>query len=272
MNTFKFWPVGQGLFYTGSILNGDFNFVYDCGSNDDNYIDCCVDEYLNSLKDRKLIDFIVISHLHYDHFSGLYRLARKAKIKKLYLPYLGDNDEIKTLILANAIFGETTAESRENLYRVFDFMLNLYRVDGGARDDFPYIETDFINNFIDEDKDGVYSIGRAIAINKYWEFSFIAKQISSTRYSDLNKQISALLKKEKVTHVLDLIKEDDGIDKISKIYKSVFKKNQNATSIILVHKPLFNMQTFSPETNLIDNLSFFSDHPCFCNPYCFNNL
>lgn len=30
-NKFKFWNVGQGLFYTGSLFGGEFNFVYDCG-------------------------------------------------------------------------------------------------------------------------------------------------------------------------------------------------------------------------------------------------
>ena len=32
MNKFVFRPVGQGLFYTGSLNCGRFNFVYDCGT------------------------------------------------------------------------------------------------------------------------------------------------------------------------------------------------------------------------------------------------
>lgn len=32
MNQFVFRPVRQGLFYTGSLLNYRYNFVYDCGT------------------------------------------------------------------------------------------------------------------------------------------------------------------------------------------------------------------------------------------------
>lgn len=31
-NKFTFRPVGQGLFYTGSLWNYKFNFIYDCGT------------------------------------------------------------------------------------------------------------------------------------------------------------------------------------------------------------------------------------------------
>lgn len=275
MNTFKFWPVGQGLFYTGSILNGDFNFVYDCGSNDEQYINGCVDMYLETLGHPRLIDFVVISHLHYDHFSGLYGLATKAKIKKLYLPYLGNNDEIKTLILANAVFGEENTESNDNLRRIFDFMLYLYGVESETNNRFRdiRIETDFINeNIVDTDNDSFYSLQCNNEINNYWKFSLISKQISPIKYTALNIQLSALLAKEKVGQILNLINKPKGIDKICKIYENIFKKNQNPTSIILIHQPLFSMQTFFPETNLFDIFYFDYNYHFFYNPYHFPNI
>ena len=49
---FVFHPVGQGLFYTGEISEGDysFRFVYDCGGD---FIQRETDEYINSLNGSK---------------------------------------------------------------------------------------------------------------------------------------------------------------------------------------------------------------------------
>ena len=93
MNKFKFHPVGQGLFYTGSIASGTYNFVYDCGTmSGQNYLKQAIDKYLTTLKlkdsNKPQIDFVVISHLHADHFNGLKYLVDKAEIRQIYLPYL----------------------------------------------------------------------------------------------------------------------------------------------------------------------------------------
>lgn len=276
MNTFKFWPVGQGLFYTGSILNGDFNFIYDCGSDDEEYINKCVDMYLGTLQCPKTIDFVVISHLHKDHFSGLYRLARNAKIKKIYLPYLGDDNEIKTLILAKAVFGERNGETRENLFEIFNFMLYLYHVESDTTNGFRdiRIETDFINeNIVDADEDGLYTQQTACEINSYWKFSLISKLIDPAKYAALNAQILALLKKEKVRSVLQLINTPNGIKEISEVYELIFKKAQNPTSIILIHQPIFELQTFSQRTNLFDIFYFnYYYYPYCYSPYFLQNI
>lgn len=270
MNTFKFWPVGQGLFYTGTVLDGNFNFVYDCGSNDENYINNCVDAYLDTIRPHNTIDFVVISHLHYDHFSGLYELSQKAKIKKLYLPYLGDSDEIKTLILANAVFRERAKTLNDNLYRVFNYMLSLYRVERRfSNDDRSAPETVFINeNVVDSDNDSYYSIFQSIEFNDYWKFSMIAKQISSAKYANLNNQLSTLLANENATYVIDLVKRPNGIDKIKKIYDTVFK-NPNPTSIILIHQPLSNAPSIFP---VLDSFAYlYLDYISHCDHdyHCF---
>lgn len=44
MNRFEFHPVGQGLFYTGSLMHGTYQFVFDCGTeNKQNYVNDCID-------------------------------------------------------------------------------------------------------------------------------------------------------------------------------------------------------------------------------------
>ena len=88
MNHFKFHPVGQGLFYTGQLIGGRYNFVYDCGTeNKCSYMSDAIDHFVDKIytRDDKVpdIDFVVISHLHRDHFSGLPELAQRTKIKRI---------------------------------------------------------------------------------------------------------------------------------------------------------------------------------------------
>ncbi len=90
MNIFNFNAVGQGLFYTGSLMHGTYNFVFDCGTeNKKQYIENNIDRFIGSIGDGETppdIEFVVISHLHTDHFSGLQYLLNKSNVKRLYLP------------------------------------------------------------------------------------------------------------------------------------------------------------------------------------------
>ena len=76
MNKFKFHNVGQGLFYTGSLMHGTYNFVFDCGTDSkQEYLTNQINDYAREFRCREgekpNIDFVVILHLHNDHFSGL---------------------------------------------------------------------------------------------------------------------------------------------------------------------------------------------------------
>ena len=85
-SNFKLWPVGQGLFYSGTIKyenNQNFNFVYDCGSSSMN-IDEIVDHYVETSLIDKTLDMLVISHFDEDHISGIPKLLTEVKkIKKI---------------------------------------------------------------------------------------------------------------------------------------------------------------------------------------------
>ncbi|MBF0410958.1 MAG: MBL fold metallo-hydrolase [Candidatus Riflebacteria bacterium] len=83
----KFHSVGQGLFYSSSLSstanNLSINIIFDCGSENVKQIDDQVYAYNNTI-----IDVLTISHLHYDHVSGLESLLRKNKVNTVILPYL----------------------------------------------------------------------------------------------------------------------------------------------------------------------------------------
>ncbi len=82
--TFRFHPVGQGLFYSGLIQKPEegnfrqFSFVYDFGTSSS-----CrrsfwreVDDFKGLLpcwkNGKKRLDLLIVSHLHDDHVNGLY--------------------------------------------------------------------------------------------------------------------------------------------------------------------------------------------------------
>ena len=98
MNEFIFWPVGQGLFYSGNI--DGYRFVYDCGatSTQKSLKGACAKKtnekaLFNSIaryctySDNSSIDFLAISHLHADHMNGVYELRKSCRIKRILLPY-----------------------------------------------------------------------------------------------------------------------------------------------------------------------------------------
>lgn len=93
--------VGQGLFYSGVIRDGErgrtLTFVYDCGVVDDYskrpFLQARIDEYMKSraVGERELTALFV-SHLHEDHVSGLNSLLSVLSPSYVFLPYLSELD------------------------------------------------------------------------------------------------------------------------------------------------------------------------------------
>lgn len=83
-------PVGQGFFHTGRLRLGaaEFHYVYDCGSTDSaalaREISACADE----IESTRGIDVLFISHLDFDHVSGLDCLLAARSATTVVLPYL----------------------------------------------------------------------------------------------------------------------------------------------------------------------------------------
>lgn len=92
--TYHFYPVGQGLFATGSIhKTGEdvsrFLWVYDCGTSSAQKL---VKDSIQRLKtwsgSRPRIDLLVLSHFDQDHISGVCRLLEHFEVGTLMLPYM----------------------------------------------------------------------------------------------------------------------------------------------------------------------------------------
>lgn len=277
MNCFTFRPVGQGLFYTGSLGDGSFHFIYDCGSWDmkvplyKTYINEQVDRYVDEIRGVKAIDLAVISHLHLDHMNGLYRLAKQKVIKKLYLPYLGGEDLLNVLLLAG-IYGEgqDNAESRN----LFEFISRLYVRDiqiSDSRDISSAIEN--IRNVvvIGQNQDGSRDENGQVyfrftenyynyAGQKYWEFKFSNKALSQdvidNFYSEFLREMNGNALSSPSRLYDYIVNEKNALNHLAKIYKrTITTISPNATSVVLYHYPLYssNYQISNYQTDFYCN-------------------
>lgn len=92
--TYHFYPVGQGLFSTGSLClkdanEPDFLWVYDCGTlSPQTLLDPSIRKLEHCAGKRNRIDLLVLSHFDRDHISGVCRLLQKFKVGTLMLPYM----------------------------------------------------------------------------------------------------------------------------------------------------------------------------------------
>lgn len=242
---FKFMPVGQGMFYCGFIDDHSFNFVYDCGTETVGVdIDKMIDDLAFELKGKQL-DFVVLSHLHNDHISGVIKLYEKVGFKTIYLPYLGTNADVIQLYLYGAIF-LSGSSSRDTNIANFRYLYGLYlneRTDNDLKVEFIAQET--INKSDD------YSIcykSFTFPEKPIWKFSFFDCHYSHGMLLSLNNKIKECLNDNNVDSINELISIKK-IGLIKQIYKDVFGSNElNQTSLILLHHPInyshANVSTF----------------------------
>lgn len=297
MNSFKFYPVGQGLFYTGSLAHNTYNFVYDCGTESKKqYLNSSIDLFTHSTrnKDAKRVDinFVVISHLHRDHFSGLFNLVQKANVQKVYLPYLGHDRNLISLILAHIIFDDMIEDDQYDNYSLFSFMIRLYGIEDNS--DFPRIKVIFIEESGDKKSEkgalsySIYNDHVDIGSQKYWKFVFISRAIDDFVIEQLNLKVSAVLDHNGINSIVDLLSMRNGIKHIAKIYHEVFvneiRKDSNflnKTSIVLIHYPLYNSpDAFFADGNeivmrtsrTVESRYFNHCYPCMNNHFDFRRL
>ena len=223
-NYFNFFPVGQGLFYFGSISFGEYTFVYDCGTetsgvNLSNYIE----EVAKKCNGRKL-DFLAISHFHWDHISGIQELENRVGFKKVYLPYISNRSNIREFIIGIELFEDIQDLDSERI-DTLGYLNNLYNKEN--------------RNF--EPGSGYISCGFD------WTFKYFNKSIDKGAEMKLSSMLDNLLKKYEADNVIELFKIGR-IKELKKIYQDVFADNRlNNTSLVLLHYPSFG--SYFPVSN-----------------------
>lgn len=264
-NKFIFHGVGQGLFYSGHLSNYKYNFIYDCGSESSiSYLNDAIDNDINC----NTIDFILISHLHKDHISGLKRIVDKYKVKTIYLPYFGEgNKNLVDLLIANSIleFDDTTVadEKKVNNNEDFFFFSNLYNTESTVREyntestvreqkfKVEFIGLNSDEKIVNENNSNYIFTSKNISFDnnksdsdRVWEFNIINKRQTDRVLKKLNSAINNLLSVNDSKSIIELVAKNK-LPEISSIYKTIFKKSgMNLTSTILIHYPLYKFPVF----------------------------
>lgn len=103
-SSFTFFKAGQGTFYGGIICSPkslqSWTIVYDCGttpriSGNSQSLNAEIDNFKESRNclcyGNETIDILFISHLDYDHVSGVNRLMNEFKVKRIVIPYFPED-------------------------------------------------------------------------------------------------------------------------------------------------------------------------------------
>jgi len=213
-NKFTFHGVGQGLFYTGN-LNDIFGFVYDCGAEeiDSNSLSNAISSYK-----PPEIDFLVVSHLHYDHISGIRELMDKRKVSKVYLPYfdLDKYEECFKLVLLSSMSSRSSMKNLED-DKNYQWILKLYR-------NKEFMDVEYIESM--KNSKIKYKIPHHV-----WDFWLFNKRIDEYKLIQLKTAINSIIK----GYSLEEYIKKNGLEKLAEKYKLSFPSNINPTSLIMLH-------------------------------------
>lgn len=258
---FGFFPVGQGLFYGGNIStngNPSFTFVYDCGAEKQwsTYLNNSINTFASFPKvfsgNNTLIrslDLIVVSHLHADHFSGIYNLIKTiGKPRKILLPLISFNSFVREIVLYG-IFSEKDdfADNQD----VISFFLEQYSNAVVLSNEFAFGLEEHREHNGEIDSYVVVDEEISVPLTNYrseeiWRFEFVRGSIgykSTGVINTIKGDIQTLLTKEGYSTITDYVKGKgtQAFDELQKIYKRHgFASNYslNNTSTILLHYPV----------------------------------
>jgi len=112
--SYWFYPVGQGLFFSGSVSRAagrPFDWVYDCGTSQRSNRKLVLRGLARlrrrvvSAKSDAHLDMVVLSHFDEDHVSGVQDLLRHFSVGTLLLPYLSPWDRLLVALSEDAQAG-----------------------------------------------------------------------------------------------------------------------------------------------------------------------
>lgn len=245
-----FYGVGQGLFYSGSINSGMYNFVYDCGGKTN-----LVKKTINLLPPK--LDFVAISHLHKDHINGIEELFKRCNITKVFLPYFDFKNYkniFKSYIILNGIQLDSFA------YKLLNMIYSRFDEDDeeillsdnfwGALNDFDK-QNEILKNNVKLTKFMVVKNFFSEHCFGEWNFRFFNYLTDLQKLKILEQEIKTLINNQDLEDYLR--NTPNAINNIKKIYTKNFK-DLNLTSLVLLHYSPYCCH--SKQTLLCGDLAF----------------
>lgn len=224
----KIHPVGQGAMYSETFFKCErlkFVVLYDCGtSTKGTYLGKEIDSLPN-------VDYVFVSHFHYDHISGMERVIKKMKPSKVFLPYITPSQFILDLVY-NAIEAVSGTDSIAFMLRVLPYLSD---GEGGAG--YPQFEVVRNDRTITIELDGDNGI--------YWSYDILMESHLDPMVEKLKKDILDLLSLPLESDVekfqtadwydrlLEALKDKDKKKKIKDLYGEAFPEGHNSYSMIV---------------------------------------
>lgn len=272
-SNFSFFKAGQGAFYGGRIKKNGFTpkewtIVYDCGTS--NFIagnakslNREIDYFINN---GNVIGILFISHLDYDHVSGIVRLIKECRVEKIVIPYFPEN--IRKYALLS--IGVSVDDEILSIEDYIGFIENPYKYlhelkNEGVKEIF-VIESEKLpenheyGNYNSEEED-LHTVGNQINnkpddlkgvngsynknglqffVSNYWEFTTHVKSISVTQFINLKKCLNKMVNQPLGNEITYQQIKDIVINNRTKAH-ACYKKNLidiNAHGLILLHGPV----------------------------------
>lgn len=231
---FKFYGVGQGLFYSAILSENETcvaKFIYDCGSDNTLHLLTSIDNYHKeqspNMKEFE-IEFLAISHLHKDHINGLPQLLNLVKPKKIYLPYF-DVQTYTDTFKAYLICANILPQSYE-----FSLIMNWYT---NPSENVELIKESVQSTFVSG-----------------WKFLFFNRRMDDSKFVLLQTKIQTLLLSHGASSIEEYAETHKDLKGLKRIFECVLgKSRQNLTSLLLLH---YASKTPKTQTLLTGDIPF----------------
>lgn len=275
---FSFYKAGQGSFYGGRIWHHEndrmYTIVYDCGTSPfiagnsqslNNEIDAFKFSSRNYPHSNE-IDLLFISHLDYDHVSGLKRLLTEFNVKNIVLPYIekqhrqfflvsfSDNDNPDNNLSVEDY--SAFIESPNTFIQDNSKETKMYFINSKGKSGIEYLNYDNDNQpeniyprgtinteteeLANQPNVSVYDNNLQFFIQRKWEFTTHVKSVSESAINNLHNCLKKKLKKKAsenltLNDLKDLVTENR--KEAHKCYTTCIGEI-NSHGLVLLHGPI----------------------------------
>jgi len=274
--SFSFFGAGQGAFYGGQIYNKNNNrnykIVYDCGTSP--WIAGQAQSLNNEINQFRFypagfenpdIDILFISHLDYDHVSGVMRLINEFNVRRIIIPYFPQELRKYALLSIGDPNDDFTIEQYSNfIENPYSFLVtNTEETDVFAVSQEFIEDVEYASDSIREDSDELTVHGNRIEnkpeelideriyyyqnnfqvfVGSIWEFTTYVKEITDVQFRNLRISLNRILNRQdehRITYqdLRNILSNDANRKKAHSKYKK-YLSDINAHGLVLFHSPI----------------------------------
>lgn len=270
----RYCAVGQGLFYWGNFQLGRFDglidrftYIFDCGSSSKKiHIQKEITYLVPQVPPSNPINLLMISHLDYDHVSGLDILLQNTKVQTVVLPYLDPAERLLLLIgapprnewykefllspssfLRNKKVSAIAYITRGNNDDIFPppksqenrlYNESQFHLDVNKMEDDQQIHASALEHDLEETNHTVFKKdSRPLSLFPFWQFMFYVSPKPDIQVEHLNQSVKATFPGDSIPNIL---RDKRKRRILASRYRKAFQtKDLNTTCLACMHGPIF---------------------------------